>query len=191
MSLQGPNSPSSATEPTVILVDDEDRPVGTAGKAHAHIAPGHLHRALSAFVFNGEDEIILQRRAATKYHFAGLWSNTCCTHPEPGETTVAAGERRLGEELGFTCELTDVGAFRYRAVDDSSGLVEHELDHVLVGRSHAVPVPNPAEVDEVRTVSLEALQHEIARDPRRFTPWLPPALAVLELATDPPPHQEP
>lgn len=167
----------SATE--VILVDPDDRAVGTAGKVDAHQPPGLLHRALSAFVFDASGRLLLQRRAAGKYHFAGLWSNSCCTHPRPGEDVVAAGERRVLEELGIRCDLEAVGSFAYQALDERSGLVEREVDHVLVGTSADEPLPDPIEVAEVRFATLEALRAELRSSPERYTPWLEGALDVL------------
>lgn len=176
----------------VVLVDEDDRATGVSEKVAAHRAPGLRHRALSAFVFDGTGRLLLQRRAAGKYHFAGLWSNSCCTHPGPDEAVVAAGERRVREELGLRCQLVDVGTFTYRALDETSGLVEHEVDHVLVGRCTQPPVPDPAEVGDVVRLSLPDLRAALRRAPHRFTPWLPAALATLEQAdltpwTRPPP----
>lgn len=172
-------TPGPSDDPgELVLVDRNDREVGTSTKLAAHQPPGQLHRALSAFVLH-DDGVLLQRRAASKYHFPGLWSNSCCTHPRPGEDTVAAGERRLHEELGLRCRLTHVGSFTYRAVDPVSGLVEHELDHVLVGRSSADPDPNPDEADETMVMDLDELDASLERHPERYTPWLTEALRVL------------
>lgn len=162
----------------LVLVDRNDQAIGTSTKLAAHQPPGQLHRALSAFVLH-DDGVLLQRRAAGKYHFPGLWSNSCCTHPRPGEDTVAAGERRLGEELGLRCRLTHVGSFTYRAVDPVSGLVEHEVDHVLVGHSSADPEPNPEEADDTMVMDLDELGASLERFPERYTPWLAEALEVL------------
>jgi isopentenyl-diphosphate delta-isomerase len=164
----------------VILVDADDRAIGSAGKVDAHEPPGLLHRALSAFVFDASGRLLLQRRAAGKYHFAGLWSNSCCTHPQPGEDVVAAGERRVLEELGIRCELEAVGTFSYQALDERSGLVEREVDHVLVATSDEEPQPDPREVAEVRFATLDVLRAELRSSPERYTPWLVGALAVLE-----------
>ncbi|MBX3314796.1 MAG: isopentenyl-diphosphate Delta-isomerase [Actinobacteria bacterium] len=172
------HSPRRPTEPTVVLVDSTDHQIGTLAKIDAHKAPGRLHRALSTFVVDRDGRLLLQRRASTKYHFAERWSNTCCTHPEPGEGVVAAGARRLDEELGFTCDLVDVGTFTYTATDPSSGLVERELDHVLVGRSDGPVDPDPAEVSETRWISVDDLRTEMAEHPDTFTPWLAEALEV-------------
>jgi isopentenyl-diphosphate delta-isomerase len=162
----------------VILVNERDEAVGTAEKLRAH-QRGQLHRAFSVFVLNGQDEILLQRRAATKYHSPSLWSNSCCSHPRPAEATLDAAHRRLREELGFDCPLESMGAFVYRA-DVGGGLIEHEYDHLLLGRWEGEPTPAPAEVDDWRWISLPALRREIARTPHRFTYWLRAALRELD-----------
>ena len=165
----------------VVLVDDDGHEVGRSGKLAAHAPPGQLHRAVSVFVFSPAGELLLQRRAPVKYHFAGRWSNTCCGHPRPGETVVGAGRRRLADELGMDCELVEVATFRYEAHDEASGLVERELDHLLVGVAEAVPDPRPDEVDAVRWVEPSALVAAVADDPSAYTPWLPGALGrVIE-----------
>lgn len=165
----------------VVLVDEGGREVGRAGKLAAHAAPGQLHRAVSVFVFSPAGDLLLQRRAAVKYHFAGRWSNTCCGHPRPGESVVDAGRRRLADELGMDCELVEVATFRYEAHDEASGLVERELDHLLVGVAAAAPDPRADEVDAVRWVEPGALVADIADDPGAYTPWLPGALGrVIE-----------
>lgn len=153
----------------VILVDREDRAVGTAEKSAAHVA-GALHRAFSVFVFDDAGRMLLQRRALTKYHSGGLWSNTCCSHPRPGEDTAAAAHRRLVEEMGFDCPLETAFTFVYRA-DVGGGLIEHEYDHVFIGRAGTQPVPNPAEVDAWRYVEIGALAGELRRHPEHFTFW--------------------
>lgn len=171
--------PDRAGQPDVVLVDEDDAVLGSMGKVDAHLPPGRLHRAISAVVFDAEGRLILQRRASSKYHFADRWSNTCCTHPLPGEDPVTSGERRLLEELGFTCRLEPAGRFRYRAEDEGSGLVEHEVDHVLVG-VHDGPIDaNPAEVSETRHLTLDEAFAELDRSPDAYTPWL---RSVLEIA---------
>ena len=156
----------------VVLVDEHGADVGTAGKLAAHRAPGRLHRAFSVFVFTSDGRLVLQRRAATKYHFAGRWSNSCCGHPRPGEPVLEAARRRLFEELGVTCALVEVGTFRYTARDEASGLVEAELDHVLVGVCDDQPAPDPAEVDAVRAVTVGELDEGLRSEPGAYTPWL-------------------
>lgn len=167
----------------VILVDEIDRPVGTAAKLEAH-RQGLLHRAFSVFIVNPAGDLLLQRRAAAKYHSPGLWSNACCGHPRPGEATAVAAGRRLAEELGFTCALRPVGGFVYRAVvparAGSPTLVEHEYDRVFVGTWDGEPEPDPAEVSAWRWVAPRTLRRALRRAPERFTPWLPLALPLAQ-----------
>lgn len=154
----------------VILVDEQDNPIGTAEKMEAHQNGGKLHRAFSVLVFNNKGETMLQRRAASKYHCPGLWTNTCCSHPRPEETTLAAASRRLQEEMGFVCPLEEKFTFLYRA-EFSNGLTEHEFDHVFVGHYNADPAINPVEADDWRWVSMDDLEKEIAKNPDAFTAW--------------------
>lgn len=157
----------------VVLVDAADKPIGIAGKLEAH-ERGELHRAFSVFAVNSAGEILLQRRAAAKYHGGGLWSNSCCGHPRPGEATGAAAQRRLLEELGIECALEPVFAFTYRAVM-AGGLTEHEIDHVFLGVLDEDPDPDPAEVGAWRWVTPEAIRAELRTHPDAFTPWFEPA----------------
>lgn len=154
----------------VILVDEEGRAVGTAEKLEAH-RRGGLHRAFSVFVFDSAGRVLLQKRAADKYHSGGLWSNTCCSHPRPGESVAEAARRRLSEEMGFTCELREVFSFIYRA-EVGNDLVEHEYDHVLVGTFDGSPAPNAAEVEDWRWTELSELEEDLERDPASYTRWL-------------------
>jgi isopentenyl-diphosphate delta-isomerase len=155
----------------VILVDHNDRQIGLEEKMKAHQNGGKLHRAFSIFVFNKKGETMLQQRAAKKYHGGGLWSNTVCSHPRVGETTIQAAHRRLREEMGFDCELREVFAFEYEARMDK-GLTEHEFDHVIFGTYEMDPKPNPEEVQDWKWVPLETLKSDLERDPKSFTPWL-------------------
>jgi isopentenyl-diphosphate delta-isomerase len=162
----------------VILVDDADVAIGTADKLAAHRPPGQLHRALSVFVFGNSGRLLVQRRAVSKHHFRERWSNTCCTHPRPDESTLIAGRRRLKEEMGIDAHLKSAGVFTYRAEDLASGLVEHEIDHVLVGRCDDEPGPNLAEVGAWKWIDVELLRRDLRLTPGRYTPWLSPALAI-------------
>lgn len=160
----------------VILVNERDVVVGEAEKLEAH-RTGALHRAFSVFVQDGAGRVLLQRRTASKYHSGGLWSNTCCGHPRPGEDTPAAAARRLREEMGFVCPLEPAGTFVYRA--RLGDLVEHEYDHVFAGVFDGSPQPDPAEVAEWRWVSVDELERNLAAHPGRYTVWLAPALEQL------------
>jgi isopentenyl-diphosphate delta-isomerase len=154
----------------VIRVDGRDRVLGTGGKIEVH-QDGELHRAFSILVFDPEGRLLLQRRADCKYHFARLWSNTCCGHPRPGESTQRAAVRRLEEELGFAAPLAEHTELVYRAGDPVSGLVEHEYLHVFRGVFAGTPRPDPLEVGDWRWLSLTGVAAALARDPAAFTPW--------------------
>lgn len=153
----------------VVLVDQHDRPIGTGDKLEVHQS-GRLHRAISVFVFNDGGDLLLQKRHADKYHSGGLWSNTCCTHPRPGEKTEKAAVRRLQEEMGFACDLSWRFGTVYRA-SVGAALIEHEYDHVYVGCFEGTPEPDPLEVTEWRWVNPLALQAEMESTAERFTPW--------------------
>ena len=156
-------------EEQVILVNEKDEPIGLMGKMEAH-EKGLLHRAFSVFVFNSKQEVLLQQRAACKYHAPNLWTNTCCSHPRAGETNQQAGERRLQEEMGLQVPLQEVFSFIYKAPFDN-GLTEHEYDHVLIGYSDAQPQINPEEVASWKWLSLEAIKEDILQAPERYTAW--------------------
>jgi isopentenyl-diphosphate Delta-isomerase len=167
-----PNRPAAQqdTLERMILVDRDDRPLGEGDKLEVH-RQGLLHRAFSIFIFNARDEVLLQRRADSKYHFAGFWSNSCCGHPRSGESTARAALRRLGEELGFQTPLTEQMQLIYRAEDPESGLIEHEYLHVFHGRFMQDPRPDPAEVGAWRWTSVGAVRRSLAKSPHLFTPW--------------------
>ena len=157
-------------EERVILVNALDEVVGFGEKLRTH-AEGALHRAFSVFTFNARGELLLQRRALPKYHSGGLWSNTACGHPRPGEPTAAAARRRLREEMSLDCELREAFEFVYRAELDGA-LVEHEYDHVFVGTHDAEPAPDPSEVEEWRWVSMGELRRGLMEEPHRYSFWL-------------------
>jgi isopentenyl-diphosphate delta-isomerase len=159
----------SGREERVVLVDSDDRVLGEMEKLLAH-RTGRLHRALSVFVFNSRGELLLQQRSLGKYHSGGLWTNTCCSHPRPGEAVQDAAVRRLGEEMGLQCPIEHRFAFVYRSELDH-GLIEHEFDHVFIGHSDAEPEPDPSEVSDWRYASAESIRSELIQDPGRFTSW--------------------
>ena len=168
---------------SVVLLDPDGNEAGRMDKLAAHQGDGHLHRAFSVFLVDADGRLLLQRRASSKHHFRELWTNACCSHPRPGEAVLDAGVRRVGQELGVALDdgaLREVGSFVYRARDAGSGLVEHEWDHVLVGRLDGDPDPDPAEVGDWRWVDRTTLDTELAADPGAFTPWFALALAVLD-----------
>lgn len=153
-----------------ILVDESDIQIGTEEKIKTH-EKGLLHRAFSVFVFNAAGELLLQQRSFTKYHSGGLWTNTCCSHPRPGEETLAAAHRRLKEEMGFDCPLEEVFTFRYTA-PFGNGLTENEYDHVLFGDWDGEFQSNPDEVAATRWVNPNTLKEELAQDPNQYSAWL-------------------
>jgi isopentenyl-diphosphate delta-isomerase len=161
----------------VVLIDEADAALGEGEKLEVH-RRGLLHRAFSVFAFNAGGELLLQRRALSKYHSGGLWTNTCCGHPRPGEATADAARRRLGEELGIGCgELEPAGTLRYRA--QLADLVENELDHLLVTHVEDQPQPDPEEVGEWRYIGREELDAWIAERLEDFTAWFPPAWRIV------------
>ncbi len=155
----------------VTLVDRNGRRTGHSEKVAAHRDGGALHLAFSIFVFNRNDELLLQRRAGSKYHFARLWTNTCCGHPRPEEEVLPAAGRRLEEEFGFTTALMDNFHLLYEAHDARSQLTEKEFLHVLSGRFDGTPLPTPAEIGAWRWLGVEEILREVANHPDQFTPW--------------------
>ena len=156
-------------EEQVILVDPNDNPIGTMNKMEAH-EKAVLHRAFSVFILNDKNEVMLQQRAAHKYHSPLLWTNTCCSHQRVGETNIEAGKRRLFEEMGFTAELRELFHFIYKAPFDN-GLTEHELDHVMIGYSNENPVINPEEVESWKWMSIEAIKEDMTANSEDYTVW--------------------
>lgn len=183
--LRRPKHPAltpDAANTLVECVDAQGNPVGTAPKLDVHL-DGTLHRAISVFVFDDEGRQLLQQRALHKYHAAGLWSNSVCSHPFPGETPYMAAHRRLKEELGMEAELCEAFVMRYHA-NVGEGLVEHEYDHVFVARALTDPMPNPAEVKSVRWMTKGDVVLALRDTPDAFTPWFrmahPEVLRCLE-----------
>jgi len=154
----------------VVLVNRNGRRVGVAEKLDTH-KKGLLHRAFSIFIFNERGEMLLQKRAASKYHFAGLWSNACCSHPRPGEKVVAAAMRRLNEELNIRAALEAKGWITYNLFDEKSCLTEHEYDYIFSGKFTGEIEFNSHEVEEVRWISVSKLRREMKTYPEKFTPW--------------------
>ncbi|HET6213727.1 MAG TPA: isopentenyl-diphosphate Delta-isomerase [Micromonosporaceae bacterium] len=165
----------------VELVDDAGRPTGSSTVEEAHRQPGRLHRAFSVLLVDPAGRLLLQRRGAAKTRFPLRWANACCGHPAPGQSVAEAGAQRLIEELGVgTVRLAEIGVYAYRAEDPATGRVEHEYDHVLLGRvsPDAVFLPDPAEVADVRWVMPDALAADVAAQPGAYAPWLAGVTAV-------------
>lgn len=157
------------TEEKVILVDSSDHDIGTMEKMQAH-REGKLHRAISVFIFNSDGEWLLQKRAEEKYHSAGLWTNACCSHPRAGEDTATAASRRLLEEMGLVCELKFLFSFQYRATV-GAGLIEHEFDHVFIGRTDNLPSLDLGEASECKYFTTEEIERMLEQNPEGFTKW--------------------
>ncbi|MFI9119960.1 isopentenyl-diphosphate Delta-isomerase [Streptomyces bikiniensis] len=171
--------PSGDPAPIMLeLVDEDGRTIGTAEKLAAHQAPGQLHRAFSVFLFDESGRLLLQRRALGKYHSPGVWSNTCCGHPYPGEAPFAAAARRTFEELGVSPSLlAEAGTVRYNHPDPASGLVEQEFNHLFVGLVQAEPRPDPEEIEDTAFVTPAELAERHAAAP--FSAWF---MTVLDAA---------
>lgn len=160
---------TESTTNYVILVDENDNPQGTMEKIEAH-EKAKLHRAFSVFIYNSDNELMLQQRALTKYHTPGLWTNTCCSHQKLGESNIEAGKRRLQEEMGFSTELQETISFIYKAPFEN-GLTEHEYDYILVGEFNEEPKPNPEEVHAWKWMKLEDIEVDIKKNPKDYTEW--------------------
>ncbi len=154
----------------VIIVNERDEWLGTMGKMEAHKS-GALHRAISVFVMNDKNELLLQQRAEEKYHSGGLWSNTCCSHPKPAESTIAAAHRRLQEEMGFDCELESIFTLRYKA-EVGNELIENEYDHIFLGHYNGAIEINKEEVQDYQYITIDNLEKMMKAVPESFTPWL-------------------
>ena len=153
----------------VILVDEKDNQVGLMPKLDAH-QKGLLHRAFSVFIFNSDYKLLLQKRASSKYHSGGLWTNTCCSHPRDGEDTIEAANRRLYEEMGIKTSLRKVFDFIYRAELDNN-LIENEFDHVFYGVYNDDPILNTDEADDFKWIDMETLKNDIDNNPDQYTVW--------------------
>lgn len=162
----------------VVLVNENDEPIGVMEKMEAHREP-HLHRAFSIFLFNQDNEMLLQKRALCKYHSGGLWTNACCSHPLPDEAVDNAAHRRLKEELGIGAPLRKAFHFTYQAAFDN-GLYEHEFDHVFIGSYSGELQPDPAEVADYCFKSIQEIKEDLKTVPEAYTPWFKIALPYLE-----------
>lgn len=167
-----------AAEESVVLVDELDHAIGEIEKMEAH-RKGILHRAISVLVFNNRNEFMLQQRSLTKYHSPGLWTNTCCSHPRPGEQTAMAAHRRLKEEMGFECQLNKSFDFLYKA-DVENELIEHEFDHVYIGYYDRDPVINPEEANAFKWMHAKDLLQDIRSNPSSYTVWFRIIMEKLE-----------
>lgn len=159
------------SEDLLILVDEDDREVGTLPKTECHLGGGTLHRAFSVFLFDSDGRVLIQERAAGKMLWPGFWSNSCCSHPRPGESTEAAAQRRVREELRVECRLDFLYKFRYQAAFGSVGS-EHELCYVYAGHTAGDISTDPLEIAAIRWLTPGELSREIAADPERFSPWM-------------------
>lgn len=154
---------------TLIIVDEKDNIIGTEEKLKTHI-DGLLHRAFSVMIFNNKGQLLIQRRAANKYHSAGLWANSCCGHPRPGEGNMEAAKRRLQEELGFSCDLVKISELKY-SLKLQNGLYEKEYTHIFAGTYGGILELNPNEVSEVKWENPAELQKKSTLMPERYASW--------------------
>tara|TARA_B100002052_G_scaffold240538_1_gene224813 strand:+ start:310 stop:828 length:519 start_codon:yes stop_codon:yes gene_type:complete len=153
----------------VVLVDKNDNQIGLMPKMEAHLK-GILHRAFSVFLVNSQNQILLQKRSANKYHSGGLWTNTCCSHPRDGENIIDAGKRRLFEEMGIKTDLKVAFNFTYKA-ELENGLIEHEYDHVLIGEFNDSPILNKDEAEDWKWISIEEVGKDIIENEKDYTVW--------------------
>jgi len=164
----------------VILVDEKDNEIGTMEKMEAH-QKGLLHRAFSVLVFNSKGEMLLQQRAISKYHSGGLWTNTCCSHPQPGETIEQAGKRKLMQEMGFSCDLSFSHKFLYKVQLDND-LIEYEWDYILIGYYDGVPSINASEAQAWKSASVKSIQQDAIKNPDLYTCWFKLILKQPEIS---------
>ena len=153
----------------VILVDDKDQEIGQEDKKIAH-QKGKKHRAFSIIIFNSKGEMLIQKRAANKYHSGGLWSNTCCSHPRPGFPTLDEAQLRLNEEMGFTCAIKEIFHFSYETRFNSN-MFENEIDHVFLGKYNGEVKINLEETSEYKWMSLNKLKEDMTNNPEHYTFW--------------------
>lgn len=162
----------SYTEEQVVLVDEQGNELGLMGKTEAH-EKGLLHKAISVIIFNSKREMLIQQRAFSKYHWAGIWSNTCCSHPRAGESFADAAKRRLKEELDITTPLKQEFYFIYKAKDEKSGLTEHEYDWVFTGTFDEEFDYNKQEINDIKWMSKDALEKDMEEHPDQYSFWFP------------------
>jgi len=162
----------------IILVDEKDNQIGTGEKSKIH-KEGRLHRAFSILIFNSKGELLLQKRAKTKYHSGGLWTNTCCSHPRVGENLEAAARERLKEEMGIETELEEKFSFIYKV--KLGDLTEHELDHVFMGKFNGKPEINPEEADDWKWMGIQKLKKDIKENPENYAFWFKIIIHKLKL----------
>lgn len=167
-------------EEQVVLVDEQGKELGLMGKTEAH-QKGVLHEAISVIIFNKEGKMLIQQRAFTKYHWAGIWSNTCCSHPRSGESFEDAAKRRLKEELGIVTPLKKEFSFIYKAKDEKSGLTEHEFDWVFTGTYDGAFEFNPDEINAVKWVTKEELLDDMKTNPDKYSFWFPIILQNMSI----------
>lgn len=165
-------------EHDIILVNEQDEPVGTMEKMEVH-RKALLHRAFSVFIFNSRGEMLLQQRALKKYHSAGLWTNACCSHPKPGDDTISAAETRLQYEMGFGTPLTKIFEFTYQSAFDN-GLTEYEFDHVFAGVYDGVIHPAKEEVNDYCFKTLDEIRESLQTHPSKYTTWFAIAFPLIE-----------
>jgi isopentenyl-diphosphate delta-isomerase len=175
--------PDWSVEEQVVLVNTDGKELGLMPKTEAHLK-GYLHKAISVIVFNSKGEMLIQQRAYTKYHWAGIWSNTVCSHPRHNETYSEAAHRRVREELGFETPLKELFHFIYKAKDDSSGLTEHEYDTVFTGTYEGECQLNKDEVEAVEWIKPDALMKDIAVHPDKYSFWFKIILREMQQRGD-------
>lgn len=161
----------------VILVNKKDEVVGKEEKMRTHLE-GKLHRAFSILLFNKKGEILIQKRAKSKYHSGGLWSNTCCSHPRPNEELMKAAKRRLKEEMGISCNLKKIFNFIYKV--KLGDLTEYEFDHVFFGEFNGKPKPSKKEVADWKWIKLSDLEVDLKKNPQKYTPWFKIILKIIK-----------
>lgn len=166
-------------EENVVLVNEQNEPIGLMPKMEAH-RRGLLHRAISVLLYNSDGDMLIQQRAASKYHWSLIWSNACCTHPRENEDFITCASRRIGEELGIVVELEEIHRFVYRAEDKQTGLVEHEYDVVYQGVYDGEIIYNPEEIEAIRWISPEELEMEIEANPDKYSFWFREILKSID-----------